>query len=508
MRRLLKRPALYRQIRRLARSLRFRLAISYAIFFAILVVFVGLILRPMLGSSLESELQLVIDEEWAAAKGYMKIENYRPEWGYDRADPEESLIVNKIQGGVYLLTDSSGKVLERSETYKGIPLSSLADITAVLSNKNNRVWTYKQDEDGVWYLLRQGVMVDVRQNRYYMVIGKPLSEIQGMVGTFTRYYIFVVVGAILVGMVLGWVVAGRALIPLNSVAQAAQEIRGSNLKVRIPTRGADDELDRLIGAFNDMTSRLDKSFEQIRQFSTDVSHELRTPLTSIRGQLEVALFTAKTSDDFRDAMVDALQDVEHLSNIVRALLQLSQAESGQLVLQMSQLDLSPLVEDIADQFQIPAEEQKLTLETAIQHDGCVIKADRTQIGRLITNLISNAVKYTPAGGRVKIELKRADDLVQLIVSDTGVGIAADALPHIFDRFYRVRKMQTKSVQGLGLGLSFVAWIVQVHEGKIDVESKEGNGTTFTVSLPAFDFVVEELTAPLSLIASARPGSPS
>jgi heavy metal sensor kinase len=301
--------------------------------------------------------------------------------------------------------------------------------------------------------------------------------------TFTRYYELVVVGAIVVGMLLGWLMAGRALLPLNSVAQAAQQLKGSNLKVRIPERGAGDELDRLIAAFNDMTSRLDHSFEQIRQFSTDVSHELRTPLTSIRGQLEVALFTAKTADEYRDAMVDALQDVEHLSNIIRALLQLSQAETGQLVLQMTSLDIAPLVEDIAEQFEIPAEEQKLTIETSIERESCVIKADRTQIGRLVTNLISNAVKYTPAGGRVRVELKCMDEVVQLIVSDTGVGIAADHLPHIFDRFYRVRKMQTKSVQGLGLGLSFVAWIVQVHGGKIDVDSVEGKGTTFTVSLP-------------------------
>jgi heavy metal sensor kinase len=329
-------------------------------------------------------------------------------------------------------------------------------------------------------------MIDRNQQPYYMVIGKPLSEFDATLSRFTRYYLLIAVGAILFGVFLGWVVAGRALIPLNSVAEAAQEIKGSNLKVRIPLRGAGDELDRLIGAFNDMTTRLDNSFEQIRQFSTDVSHELRTPLTSIRGQLEVALLTGKTAEEYRDVVVDALQDVEHLSNIVRALLQLSQAESGQLVLQVASLDMAPVVEDIAEQFEIPAEDQKLTIETAIAREGCVVKADRTQIGRLVTNLISNAVKYTPNGGHVKVELKRHEDFVQLIISDSGVGIAADHLPHIFDRFYRVRKMQTKSVQGLGLGLSFVAWIVQVHGGKIDVDSVEGKGTTFTVSLPAAD----------------------
>jgi len=504
MRWVMKRARFYRQSRRMARSLRFRLAMSYAIFFAILVVAVGLILRAMLGASLDREMRAVIDEEWAAAKGYMRIENYRPEWAYDRADPEESLIVNQIKGGVYLLMDANAKALEFSETYKGIPLSTQAEIAPIIKSRSNRVWTYKKDEDGVRYLLRQGVMIDRNQQPYYMVIGKPVSDIEATLNRFNNYYLMVAVGAILVGLILGWLVAGRALIPLNSVAQAAQEIKGSNLKVRIPLRGAGDELDRLIGSFNDMTTRLDNSFEQIRQFSTDVSHELRTPLTAIRGQLEVALLTGKTVDEYRDVVVDALQDVELLSNIVRALLQLSQAESGQLVLQVAPIDLAPVVTDIAEQFEIPAEDQKLTIETAIECEGCVVNADRIQIGRLVTNLISNAVKYTPNGGHVKVELKRHEDLVQLIVTDSGVGIAADHLPHIFDRFYRVRKMQTKSVQGLGLGLSFVAWIVQVHGGKIDVESVEGKGTTFTVSLPAADAGPPECEPELDLGATALP----
>ena len=150
---------------------------------------------------------------------------------------------------------------------------------------------------------------------------------------------------------LGWVLAGRALQPVNSVAQAAQHITGSNLDMQIPLRGAGDELDHLIEAFNRMMTRLNQSFEQIRHFSTDVSHELRTPLTAIRGQLEVALFTAQTPEQYRDAMVDALEDVEQLSSIVRALLLLSQAESGQLVLQKADAGSGRAwLRDVVDQY--------------------------------------------------------------------------------------------------------------------------------------------------------------
>jgi heavy metal sensor kinase len=268
------------------------------------------------------------------------------------------------------------------------------------------------------------------------------------------------------------------------VAQAAQRVSGSNLSLRIPTREAGDELDYLILTFNRMTERLQSSFQQMKQFSTDVSHELRTPITAIRGQLEVALFTAKTTDQYREAMFNALQDIDRLSQIVRALLLLSQAESGQLVLQKTRLDLGSLIGDLVEQFQIPAEAAgvRLTCEAA---SGCFAAVDRVQIERMITNLFSNAFKFTPEGGQVRVTVRPAGDRVEIVVEDTGRGIPPEHLPYIFDRFYRVTASGTAPTpeQGLGLGLSFVAWIAQAHGGTVDVDSTPGQGTRFTVRLP-------------------------
>jgi signal transduction histidine kinase len=196
----------------------------------------------------------------------------------------------------------------------------------------------------------------------------------------------------------------------------------------------------------------------------------------------VALFTATTVDQYRDAMVNALEDVERLSNIVRALLMLSQAESGQLLLNKTDVDLCELVRDLGEQYQIAAEAVNVQLGCQAEAQHCSIHADRVQMERMVTNLLSNAIKYTRPGGKVTIRVVPENDRVQLIVEDTGVGIAPDHLPHIFDRFYRVPSADPE--KGLGLGLSFVDWIVKAHGGSIDVESELDKGTRFTVTLPA------------------------
>jgi heavy metal sensor kinase len=273
------------------------------------------------------------------------------------------------------------------------------------------------------------------------------------------------------------------LTPVTEVAQAAQRISGSNLSLRIPSRGAGDELDYLIETFNRMIERLESSFNQIRQFSTDVSHELRTPITAIRGQLEVAMFTAENVEQYREAILNSLQDIERLSQIVRALLLLAQAESGQVALHKTRLDLSSTVRDIIDQFQIPAEEAQIQLVADLPQE-CFAEVDRVQIERMISNLISNAIKFTPPGGEVRVALKPQPDRVDIVVEDTGRGIAPQHLSHIFDRFYQVPDTDSTSERGLGLGLSFVNWIAKAHGGSVEVESEPGKGSRFTVSLPA------------------------
>jgi heavy metal sensor kinase len=509
-----------RDFRRVMRGLRFRLMASYAMFFAILLIGVASLFRARLVSTLDTRAHDLLNQEWAAMKGgYLRIDK-SPEtspvpgknaanWYYDPEDPDETTAVLDIKK-IYLIADENGNAIpdaktgepSYSTTYEDIGIDRPADIharvqeakAAMLASKpstpGKTFWTQKTNSTGETFLIRAGIVFDEghfaegHKLPYYVAIGWPLAANNNILREFTWTYVRLIPAALLLGSLLGWFMAGRALQPVLAVAQAAQRISGSNLSMRIPTRDAGDELDYLILTFNRMIERLEASFQQMKQFSTDVSHELRTPITAIRGQLEVALFTAKTTDQYREAMFNALQDIDRLSQIVRALFLLSQAESGQLVLQKARLNLCEVVDDLVEQFQIPAEAAGVRLSADLPPD-CPAQVDRVQIERMITNLLSNALKFTPEGGRVRMALKNQPDSIEIVVEDTGRGIPSESLPHIFDRFYRVPGSGTAPgpEQGLGLGLSFVAWIVKAHGGKIEVDSTPGKGTRFTIRLP-------------------------
>jgi heavy metal sensor kinase len=462
------------------RGLRFRLTLTNSIFLTLLLVALGFFFRGVLDNILDNQIRDLLNEEWAAVKGYLVIQKREPMWRYDPDDQEETFIVERLKR-VFLLADKKGQVIDYSLIYEDFGINSPQEIREALATRQP-FWQTRVSSEGEPFLIRGGAFMDDKDQTYFVAIGRSLASNQRTINEFTRDYFILLPLLIFSSVLLGWFVSGRALSPLNDLARAAERISSSNLSLRLPPRNSGDELDNLIRTFNHMMERLDHSFQMIRQFSTDVSHELRTPLTAIRGQLEVALFTAKTKEQYSEAMINALEEVERLSQTVKAMLLLSQAESGQLALQKSPLDLTRLVEDIVDQFQIPAEEARIRLRAELA--GPVwIHADRIQIERLVSNLLSNAVKYTPAGGHVAARVSQSESAVVLEVRDTGDGISPDHLPHVFDRFFRVPGA-SKEKQGLGLGLSFVAWIVKAHDGRIDVESELGKGSRFVVTLPS------------------------
>jgi heavy metal sensor kinase len=470
--------------RPLSRSLRFRLTASYALFFTLLLVLVSLVFRQFLAQSLTAQTRNGLDQDWAALKGYLRIEKGAPRWYVDQTDPDEAALQGRLHR-VFFLADAKGNELDISNTYRSLGADPKSLIHQVIAGKQT-IWRERVDDKGEHYLVRASFDNDeiLDHTYYYVAIGRSLKDNRNLLNSFTWLCVGLIPLIAIGGSVLGWVYAGRALSPVMEIARTAQRISGSNLTMRIPTRKTGDELDYLIETFNRMIDRLEQSFNQIRQFSTDVSHELRTPITVIRGQLEVALFTAETKEQYREAIVDSLHDIERLSQIVRALLSLSQAETGQVVLQRAPLNICERARELVDQFQIPAESAQVRLLLSESADDCYADVDRVQIERMFSNLLSNAIKFTPPGGEIRVAIRDRGPELEIEISDTGRGIAPEHLPHIFDRFYRVSTPGAESPEkGLGLGLSFVAWIVRAHGGSVDVKSNPGEGTTFTVRLP-------------------------
>ena len=279
-----------------------------------------------------------------------------------------------------------------------------------------------------------------------------------------------------------WFTTGRALAPLQTMTQVAGHItRADDLSRRIPLTGSpNDEVGELIQSFNETLSRLETLFNSQRRFLADVSHELRTPLTVIKGNVGL-LRRMGAGDD--ESLSSIETEVDRLTRLVGDLLLLAQAESGKLPLDMRPVELDTVLLEVFQQTRVLAGDRLQMRLTEI--DQVQVTGDRDRLKQVLLNLVGNAIKYTPAGGQVNLSLSKSADQARLIVQDTGPGIPSQDLPYIFERFYRAEKSRTRGREGsgFGLGLSIAYWIVRNHNGRIEVNSIEGQGTTFCVWLP-------------------------
>lgn len=282
----------------------------------------------------------------------------------------------------------------------------------------------------------------------------------------------------------GWLMTGQALSPLASATQVAMRItRADDLSRRIPLTGNEsEEVAQLINAFNQTLSRLEALFTTQRRFLADVSHELRTPLTVIKGEVSLMRRIGQV-DEESIAGVEA--EVDRLTRLVGDLLLLAQAESGRLPMDMRPVELDTILLEVFQQMRMLAGE-RLKLQIA-EIDQVQVTGDRDRLKQVLVNLVSNAIQYTPSGGKVTLSLQKTNEQARLTVSDTGQGIPEQDLPNIFERFYRSERSRKRTPgaqsSGFGLGLSIAYWIVKNHGGSIEVDSKEGQGTTFCIWLP-------------------------
>ncbi len=307
-------------------------------------------------------------------------------------------------------------------------------------------------------------------------------QLRQLLGTYALTLPFGLLIAYLVG---SWI-AGRALAPVDEIITEVREITdGRSLHRRLAVPIERDELGRLAATLNEMMGRLERSFSALRRFTADASHELKTPLTVLRGGVERAITTPELPPDVLATLEEALQEVNRMTELVDTLLTLARVDEGRAPLHRELVDLREIVEEVRETGELLAEPAGLTLDAVTPAAPVVVAVDRSRIRQLLLNLLTNAVKYTPPGGRVRLRLELDDGRIAMTVADSGIGIAAGDLPHVFDRFWRADTARTRTEDraGAGLGLAICKWIAEAHGGSIEVQSRPGRGTAFTVKLP-------------------------
>lgn len=296
---------------------------------------------------------------------------------------------------------------------------------------------------------------------------------------------FLLIGptAVIVASAAGYVIAGRMLTPLAVMAERARIISIDRLSERLPVAGTGDEFDQMASAFNATLERLERSVAQLQRFTADVSHELRTPLTAIRSVGEVGLLRARATTELQEVIGSMLEEADRLAHMVDTLLTLSRWESGRVAPRRDPADLRTLAEQVVNQLSVLADERDVRLRV-LPGDAMPVTGDFVMLRQAISNVIDNAVKFTPPGRQVTVWLDTRADRRCLIVDDQGPGIPVDKRGQVTERFFRLDRDREAGPEGAGLGLAIVHWAVAAHGGEVDIADNPDGGTRVTVSLPA------------------------
>jgi heavy metal sensor kinase len=313
-------------------------------------------------------------------------------------------------------------------------------------------------------------------------VGRPVGEVDATMRQLALLLALAVPLTLLVASAGGLFLAGRALDPIDRITRAAAAIGADDLSRRLNFRGSRDEVGRLAATFDRMLDRLDRSFRRQRQFTADASHELRTPLTMLASEIDLGLERKRTPAEYQELLRSLREDAARMTQLVGELLTLARADAGQQLLTREELDLGELISSVVQAMQPLALQRGVQLSEHVQ-PRVTVSGDQTRLAQLVINLVDNALRYTSAQGRVNVAVSSQAGWAELRVEDAGVGIAAEHLPHLFERFYRADTARARTDGGSGLGLAIAHWITEAHGGQISVESEVGHGSTFIVRIP-------------------------
>ncbi len=318
---------------------------------------------------------------------------------------------------------------------------------------------------------------------YTVQVAAPVQEIREGLTTFGWMLLGGVPVLLFLASAGGYWMSRRALAPVDEITNAARLITAQDLSRRLNVPATGDELQRLSETLNTMLERLEAAFSRIARFTADASHELRTPVSLMRTTAELALRRERGPEEYRQALAQILSELERTSALIEDLLVLARADSGAAAVALERIDLTASLSQACEQGRLLAGAKQIRFEVRLPQGPLDVLGDAPALRRLFLILIDNAVKYTPAGGLVRVSLERIDGAAVAEVADSGIGISEEDLPHIFDRFYRADKARSRDAGGAGLGLSIAHWIAHAHGGAIEARSRVGQGSVFRLQLP-------------------------
>lgn len=463
--------------------IRLRLTAWYVVAFGlILFIFAGILENQML-ENLENEADRTLLLGSNRALAYLRVENGQPaiQEGGALADMDDDYSIT-------LLTPDQQTVLQHIGI-PNAPLFAVENQPGTVENPHKEKWEHNDS----WRVYTQPVRNSDGTLIGWLQISRVFDE-DHLLGMVRGHFCLGVPIGLLLSALGGLFLASRALKPIDSVTRTAQAITASDLNQRLNYDGPTDEVGRLAKTFDQMLDRLQAGFDRERRFSGDAAHELRTPLTALKGQIGVTLSQPRVPTDYVDVLRSLEGQVDRLIRLSSDLLFMARLDANQSQRQIEQINLGEWLAAVEDQMRPLAEAKGITLQSRIAPD-LLISGSMDLLIRLFLNLLDNAIKYTPDGGAITIEACQSAAGVQIAISDSGPGIPAEHLPHLFERFYRVEADRARgqansgagvndpSLGGTGLGLAIAQEIARVHGGQIMVSSGVGQGTTFTVHLP-------------------------
>lgn len=476
------------------RSLRFKLTVWYVLILGILLISFSSFLYFTLSKSLYRD----VDNKLRSLAELIASESASPlsKFGFGNIDQTLEATMNLKPIGKFIqVLDESGQIGRKSDNLKNVQLPISLN---ALKNASKGIMTFETSQSLSNTPLRI-VTLPVTENNHIariVQVASSLEDVDDALNTLFIILMITVPSVLIVASLGGQFLANKALKPVDHITQTARMITSQNLNQRIKVPKVKDEISRLVETFNEMISRLDQSFQQIKQFTADVSHELKTPLTILKGEVEVTLRKKRESHEYEQILNSNLEEINRVSQIVDDLLLLAKADLGEVRLNKKDMNLTETLNEIATQVNILAQHKNIRVETMNHEEDVHIFADPLRMRELLLNLIENGIKYTEDGGSVRIALlkeskpsvpenhsQQETEFVKIIVSDTGIGIAKEDQERVFNRFFRADKARSRELGGSGLGLSICKWIVEAHRGEIAVESDLGKGSSFIVKLP-------------------------